>query len=417
MEQATEATTEAATEFKSEVTAEAAEVIEAIMRQKEQKRTAVKSPAAKPRFAGIDIVKILACFFVVGVHFFRNSDFYNMPITKDFGTLAIYVRWLTFICVPLFMITTGFLMKNKTLSGKYYLGIIRVLVIYIFISLVCVRFNEAYFHLQYSTHDVIRGLFMYTDAQYSWYVEYYFTIFLLIPFLNAGWQAMETRGKKTAMLITVILLTMISPSFYIGTVRTEQIRILPGYFALCYPIGYYYIGAYIREFPPKRDLKHKLFFVILGLFALIYVSTMTLYQSMKNTEKNCVFFSWHNNDYGAWPVILLSVTVFLLLFDIRIKNKRAVKILSQLSNATFAAYLISYVFDALFYQKLIHSVAEIRDRFRYAPLIVPAVFILSMLSGLLIETVYELAARRVKKDLATIRQRKAHVISRSGPQK
>ena len=83
----------------------------------------------KPRFAGIDIVKILACFFVVSVHFFRNCGFYNTPITPDFGTLAIYGRWLTFTCVPLFMITTGFLMKNKKLSGKYYLGITRVLCI------------------------------------------------------------------------------------------------------------------------------------------------------------------------------------------------------------------------------------------------------------------------------------------------
>lgn len=407
MEQATEVTTEALTEAPPET----AEIIDRILQQKAQKRAAANTPAAKPRFAGIDIVKIVACFFVVGVHFFRNSDFYSMPITKDFGTLAIYIRFLTFICVPLFMTTTGFLMKNKTLSGKYYLGIIRVLVIYIIISLICVRFNQAYFHLHYSTHDIIRGLFMYSDAQYSWYVEYYFTIFLLIPFLNAGWQAMETRGKKTVMLLTVILLTMISPSFYIGTVRAEQIRIIPGYFSLCYPIGYYYIGTYIREFPPKRDLRHKLFFVITGLFALIYVSTMTLYQSLKNTEKNCVFFSWHNNDYGAWPVILLSTSVFLLLFDIRIKNERTAKILARLSNATFAAYLISYVYDALFYQKLIHSVEVIRDRFRYAPLIVPAVFILSMLSGLLLETVYELAARRVRKDIAAIRQRRARVIS------
>ena len=75
-------------------------------------------PPPKPRFAGIDIVKILACFLVVAVHFFRNSDFYSMTITPGISILAIYGRFFTFNCVPLFMITTGFLMKNKQLSGK-----------------------------------------------------------------------------------------------------------------------------------------------------------------------------------------------------------------------------------------------------------------------------------------------------------
>ena len=219
------------------------QVIESIMQRKKEEREAALSPPPKPRFAGIDIVKILACFFVTAVHFFRNSGFYNMPITKDCGTFAIYIRWLTFTCVPLFMITTGFLMKNKKLSGRYYLGIIRVLVLYIVISLICVKFNQSFFHLKYTTWSVFQGLFMYSGAPYGWYVEYYFTIFLLIPFLNAGYQAMETRRRKTALLLTVILLTMIAQTFYIGTVKTEQIRLFPGYFARCYRRVYPRVSA------------------------------------------------------------------------------------------------------------------------------------------------------------------------------
>lgn len=388
------------------------QVIESIMQRKKEQREAALSPPPKPRFAGIDIVKILACFFVTAVHFFRNSGFYNMPITKDCGTFAIYIRWLTFTCVPLFMITTGFLMKNKKLSGRYYLGIIRVLVLYIVISLICVKFNQSFFHLKYTTWSVFQGLFMYSGAPYGWYVEYYFTIFLLIPFLNAGYQAMETRRRKTALLLTVILLTMIAQTFYIGTVKTEQIRLFPGYFARCYPIGYYFIGSYIREFPPKRDLKHKLVYVIVCLAALIYVSTITLYQCLKNTEKNFEWISWHNDDYAAWPTVIMSTAIFLLLFDITIKNPRVNKILSTLSNATFAAYLISYVFDGLFYNKLVKAVPEIPARFKYAPLIVPGVFILSMLSGLILQGLYDLAASRVRKDTASIRGRKARVITK-----
>ena len=371
--------------------------------------TARKAQAAavtKPRFAGIDIIKILACFLVVAVHFFRNAEFYTMQIRPGLSILAIYGRWIAFNCVPLFMITTGFLMKNKKLSGKYYLGILRVLCIYIVISLICVIFNKHYYHLTYTSWQVVRGLFMYTDAQYAWYVEYYFTIFLLIPFLNAGYQAMETRGRKTALLATVILLTMVSQTFYIGTVRAEQIRIFPGYFSRCYPIGYYFIGTYIREFPPKRDLKHKMVYIILFLFSLIYVSTMTLYQCLKNEEKSFTWLSWHNDDYAAWPTVVMSTMIFLLLFDITVKKPRTAKILSVLSNATFAAYLISYVFDCIAYRHLNESVGIIAKRFRFAPLVVPGVFICAMLSGMLIEWLYERAEARFKRDYTEIKKRR-----------
>lgn len=373
------------------------QVIESIMQRKKEQREAALHPPAKPRFAGIDIVKIVACFFVTAVHFFRNCGFYSMSFTSGFTTVTIYIRWLVFTCVPLFMITTGFLMKNKKLSGRYYLGIVRVLVIYVVISLICVRFNQSYFHLTFTAWDIVRDIFMYKAAPYGWYVEYYITIFLLIPFLNAGYQAMETRGRKTALVLTVIMLTMVSQSFYIGTEKDHQIRVLPGFFALCYPIAYYFIGAYIREFPPKRDLKHKMVYVITGLFALIYVSTVTLYQCLKNTEKNNAWTSWHNDDYCSWPVALMSTSIFLLLFDITIRDQRWTKILAMLSKATFAAYLISYVFDGLFYSKLVLKVPDIYPRYKFALLIVPAVFILSMLSGLAIQGLYDLAANRIKK--------------------
>lgn len=363
-------------------------------------------PNGKPRFAGIDIVKILACFLVVSVHFFRNSGFYTMPITRHVGTVAIYGRWLSFTCVPLFMITTGFLMKNKKLNGKYYLGALRVLFIYLAISLICVIFNKLFYHLEYTGWQIVRGLFMYSDAQYAWYVEYYFSIFLIIPFLNAGYQAMETRGKKTALLATVILVTMISQSFYIGNVRTEQIRVFPGYFARCYPIGYYFIGAYIREFPPKRDLKHKIVYCVIGVIAWFYVSNITLYQSLNNIQKNTAWLSWHNDDYAAWPTIVMSTMIFLLLFDIPVKKPKTAQILSTLSNATFAAYLISYVFDCMIYKKLNESVTEVPKRFWFAPLVVLTVFICSMLSGLLLQWLYDRADARVRKDIAAIRARK-----------
>lgn len=373
--------------------------IEAILEQRSdapRKRRRRKKPPEPKRFAGIDIVKIVACFFVVAVHFFLNSGFYSTPITTSFGRIQICVRWITFCCVPLFMITTGYLMKNKTLSGRYYRGILRVLVIYVVVSLICVLYNILFLHTAYTPWTVLRGLFMYNDAKYAWYVEYYFTLFALIPFLNAAWNAMKSRRDRQLLLVTVILLTMVSQSFYIGTDFDTQIRLLPGYFSRCYPIGYYFIGVYIREYPPRRDLGHKLFYLVLYLLALVWISAVTFDQCLHNADANFIWTTWHYTDYGAWPVVLMSTMLFLMLFDIPCRSRRMAGILQRLSNATFAAYLISYVFDHAFYTKLNAKIEDVPARFAHAPAIVTGVFFCSMASGLLIQGGYDLCAKHLQ---------------------
>ena len=81
----------------------------------------------KERFAGIDIVKITALILVVSVHAFLHTGFYSTPVSFQFGALQIYFRWIAFCCVPLFMTVTGYLMSRKTLTARYYKGILRVL--------------------------------------------------------------------------------------------------------------------------------------------------------------------------------------------------------------------------------------------------------------------------------------------------
>ena len=364
-----------------------------------------QSPAAaeaKPRFVGIDIVKIVAYFLVVSVHFFLYSGFYSTPITAQFGHAEIYIRWICYCCVPLFMITTGYLMKNKTLSKGYYHGALRVLVLYLIISVICVVFNHYYNHRAYTAWEFIRGIFMYTDAQYAWYVEYYFTLFLLIPFVNAAWNGMGSHKNKLIMLITVCLVTSVSQSLYIGFDHDTQIRLIPGYFSRCYPFAYYLIGAYVRDYPPKRTVSNKFYFLAVFVVSLTWLSTSTFQQSLQYSEKNFIFYSWHYNDYGAWPVVLCSAMLFLLMFDITCKNKGVRAVLKTLGNATFAAYLISYCFDQKFYRDLVTRIpqlenhAEMPERCAHWYETVLPTFFCALVCGLILQGLYDLCDKGIR---------------------
>ena len=365
--------------------------------------------AQKPRFVGIDIVKILACLLVVCIHFFLYTGFYAEPITEQFGKPQIYFRWIAYCCVPLFMITTGYLMKNKTLSKKYFLGIIRVAVLYVIISVICVIYNKVHFEKVYTLADFLKGFLNYTNAQYAWYVEYYFCIFLIIPFINMAYNGLKNRKEKAFMVIIVFLITIVSQSFFLGFEMETQTRVLPGYFLRCYPISYYLIGAYIRDYPPKRTFTNKLYILAAFVICLIWLSKTTFEQSLENLQNNYVMLSWHYNDYGTWPVAVCSTAIFLLLFDITCSNKVVSKLLSIVSNATFACYLISYVFDNSFYLTLSSTVPTVQERFQLNNMVptIAKIFGCAMLSGLLLQGFYCFFEWLIKRAIAKHRQNAA----------
>lgn len=72
----------------------------------------------KKRNINIDLIKCIAVFSVISVHYFANVGLYKTIIEENKMYIGIVFRTLFMICVPLFIITTGYLMKNKMLSKK-----------------------------------------------------------------------------------------------------------------------------------------------------------------------------------------------------------------------------------------------------------------------------------------------------------
>ncbi len=94
--------------------------------------------------------------------------------------------------------------------------------------------------------------------------------------------------------------------------------------------------------------------------------------------------------------------LFLMLFDIRIKNKIARTVLKHLSNGTFAAYLISYLFDSVYYKRLNNDYATVEERFRHVPGTIAKTVFWSLLCGVLIQwgydfTIFLLRRRKAQK--------------------
>ena len=101
----------------------------------------MSSANVKPiRNPSLDVLRITAFFLVVSVHFFSLSKYKSMVVGGPMMLLMSMAYSVAICCVPLFIMLTGYLQTNKTLSKKYYLGITRPAATYILASAACLIF-------------------------------------------------------------------------------------------------------------------------------------------------------------------------------------------------------------------------------------------------------------------------------------
>ena len=99
----------------------------AVMDSDTNKTTGLSSIAGTSRVAGLDLVRCGAVAMVVGLHFFVNTQFYTTPFRGVSMFAQSLLAELMLAGVPLFLLLTGYLNAEKSLSRSYYKGLLRVI--------------------------------------------------------------------------------------------------------------------------------------------------------------------------------------------------------------------------------------------------------------------------------------------------
>ena len=358
---------------------------------------------SKPqRNPSLDVLRIFAFLLVVSVHFVSLSKYNEMPTGGLMMFLMTVIRSVTVCCVPLFIMLTGYLQTNKTVSGKYYLGISRPLVTYILAALACLIFKIICYDYPSDIPNIVGRILNFTASDYGWYMEMYFGLFLLIPFLNAAYHGMKTQKQKKILIISMLVLTALPPVlntfnfvsegwWAMPSLDKSYNKLIPEWWINIYPITYYFIGSYLREFPLK--LKKSTNLILLALSAVL-VGAYNFYRL-----RGSAFFygSFLNN--GSILVVIVSVLLFSFIAerDMRGMPSPLSKSLAVVSGWTLAAYLVSQIFDVVFYEKFNAALPVMSDRVKFAPVIVLAVFFCSLALGGVIDGIYRLGSAAFKK--------------------
>lgn len=218
----------------------------------------------------------------------------------------------------------------------------------------------------------------------------------MIPFLNVLWHGIDEQEGHRILVFALLFITMAPSVLNIFNFRsvdtllrpwtsTKYIQIVPDWWTAIYPITYYYIGAYIKWYVDMKKYDPlKITAVLLGCVLAFGVFNIWRSYSVKFI-KGIWCHGW-----GSAQNTVMSVLVFLLINSIDWKLDTCANTIRKLSGLTFAAYLLSWIPDNIFYPLLKEHVPDMVQRINYFPLIVPAVILTSLVLSYLAECIFSL---------------------------
>lgn len=284
----------------------------------------------KNRYIGIDVVKAVAILFVVGVHFFLNTRFYPTKLDSYNLIAQLFLQQLFLICIPLFLMSTGYLNDNVDIGTKYFKKIIPIMLVYVVYSILALFYRYSFGDIEFDILLWINLILTFKANTYSWYINLYFGLFLLIPFLNRIYFSLKNKKEKKILIGIFTLLTIVSSDL-----------LVPNYWVKTYPIAYFFIGKYFKEFRPEiNKVKNIVYILIIIIFQVI----------IEYTFAGGGKYVKYINHYASITRSIEACLLFCLLYRININNSKVRKFVVDISNITLDIYLASYLTDKIMYR-------------------------------------------------------------------
>lgn len=285
----------------------------------------------KKRQSNIELFRILAMLFIIGVHYFAacNAD---EVIDKESLNNTIYIILESlFICgVNCFILITGYFSTNqKCIKIRKIVNLLIDVAFWGAIGFfLCVAFGMKVFGFK----DLLTSMFPFIVGS-RWFVKAYIVLLLLIPFINRIIFRLSKRSYIVLLIICTFLFS-VWPSFFpfppIDNFGYDFIH-----FIYLYLLSGF-IRLHVEKLPPK-----------MGCLAGYIVSSIAV----------VLMVHFRIGEYWAYNsifVVIQSLCLFIFFLQLRMNNNR---IINSLAMCSFGVFLIHTdpFFSEIIYEKVFRA--------------------------------------------------------------
>ncbi|MBO5788954.1 MAG: acyltransferase, partial [Clostridia bacterium] len=270
---------------------------------------------------------LIAMVLVVTVHATSFNGWANTKTDMTWVNFwASMGRFLSFACVPLFVVLSGYLCHKKTPSFDYYKKLFRFLLEFAICSVVIGLFKIKYMGMSYDLVSFWDDLTTFKLAPYAWYVNMYIGLFLFIPFLNMLYQNIPSFRTKL-LFVGLLILVLILPNT--TTYCTWS------YWSGFYILGYYFVGCFLCDLPKKL---WGWWWAPVGVLTLLAETLICMFGVEYVTVES------HSNLF----CLIVTVCIVLTFGGLTAKTKNGwTKVLRALSDTSLSFFLVSFIFDEI----------------------------------------------------------------------
>ena len=305
-----------------------------------------ESKPKRPRYFGLDILRIVACYMVMQLHsgqFYYSGQFASVLPGKG-PVLIGFFNSLFRSAVPLFVMTSGYLllpMRNDILTFLRS-RFTRVLFPFFFWCIIYSFYNYALKNITLK-QALLNIPYIFINygcyVGHLWYIYMLIGIYLFIPILSP-WCEQATIGQYIYFFSFWLLsgcidyIHLLTPTVW-GECAWNGISMLYNFNGYT---GYAIFGAFVKIHLNQEE-KYNLYLpaavmVIIGYLLTVFIFEYKLSHSPIHAFDLEMGWRFINSN-----VIIMSCGLFLLLRKIQCKNSVLVKILQDVSTKTYGMYL------------------------------------------------------------------------------
>ena len=281
------------------------------------------------RQSNIELLRIVAILMVIVLHYLNGSmggELQHVISGTPNYYLSHFIEALCIIAVNVFVLITGyFSYKNVQVKVSKVVNLFLVMIFWgLLLSLITVLWSSP----RKIDFLIIEGIIENSLSQ--WFVVIYSILYLLIPFINKLFNALNEKSVKVILVINFIFFYM-WPTFF--TDVTDK----SGGYGITNFINLYLIGAYIHKY---HDEKIKLRKLVSLYLILTIITTVFSFVTGRAYAYNSIFN------------LFSSIVFFEIFKSLNIGYSKAI---NRLAVYTFSVYLIDSNFNRLLYHGLFHS--------------------------------------------------------------
>lgn len=336
-----------------------------------------KLPAKQPRIVWLDVLRLCAIFMVICIH---CSDPFNVSpearSNPDFNLWGgIYGSFLR-PCVPLFVMITGILLLPVKMSFEdfYKKRLLRIAVPFLLWSVLYNLFPwltgvlglpqstmsdvfaYAPIDASQSFSDAIKNIAL-IPFQFNvytvpmWYLYMLIGLYLYMPFFSFWVEQATVRQKKIFLMFWSFSLLFLPYAYSFFSPNLLGVSAWNTFGTLYYFAGfngYLLLGNYLVN--DVQEWKwFKTIILSLPVFAIGYIATYIGFKTMTanpecSEQEMELFFL-----YCSPNVALMTLAFFLVIRKVRVKSKRMILMLENITKCGLGIYMIHYFIVGLGY--------------------------------------------------------------------